>query len=142
MAYEKQEWKCGDTVTAEKLNHIEDGIANSGSGVLALTSVRTEEVGDCDYHYTGHTLQEVIDALQSGMPVTWTDDDVEPEAYMLTYLSNVEEVDAGSDEAEKGAYRIIGWGLYSNSNAEITPMNKRLYAQSLDGEVYYVVCPM
>lgn len=26
MAYEKQEWKTGDTITAEKLNHIEDGI--------------------------------------------------------------------------------------------------------------------
>lgn len=26
MAYEKQEWKTGDTITAEKMNHIEDGI--------------------------------------------------------------------------------------------------------------------
>lgn len=27
MAYEKQTWKKGDTITAEKLNHIEGGIA-------------------------------------------------------------------------------------------------------------------
>lgn len=27
MAYEKQTWKKGDTITAEKLNHMEDGIA-------------------------------------------------------------------------------------------------------------------
>lgn len=32
MAYEKQEWKCGDSITAEKLNHMEDGIANAGRG--------------------------------------------------------------------------------------------------------------
>lgn len=32
MAYEKQEWKCGDVVTAEKLNHMEDGIAEAGGG--------------------------------------------------------------------------------------------------------------
>lgn len=30
MAYEKQEWKCGDVVTADRLNHMEDGIANCG----------------------------------------------------------------------------------------------------------------
>lgn len=27
MAYEKQTWQNGDTITAEKLNHMEDGIA-------------------------------------------------------------------------------------------------------------------
>lgn len=30
MAYEKQTWACGDTITADKLNHMEDGIANAG----------------------------------------------------------------------------------------------------------------
>lgn len=29
MAYEKQNWKCGDIVSAEKLNHMEDGIAEA-----------------------------------------------------------------------------------------------------------------
>ena len=29
MAYEKQTWQNGDTITAEKLNHMEDGIENS-----------------------------------------------------------------------------------------------------------------
>lgn len=32
MAYEKQTWECGETITAEKLNHIEDGIASASSG--------------------------------------------------------------------------------------------------------------
>lgn len=32
MAYEKQTWSCGETITADKLNHMEDGIADSGSG--------------------------------------------------------------------------------------------------------------
>lgn len=36
MAYEKQTWECGETITADKLNHMEEGIssANSGGGVL------------------------------------------------------------------------------------------------------------
>lgn len=32
MAYEKNIWANGDTITAEKLNHMEDGIAEGGSG--------------------------------------------------------------------------------------------------------------
>lgn len=34
MAYTKQTWECGDTITAEKLNHMEDGIADASGGVL------------------------------------------------------------------------------------------------------------
>ena len=28
MSYEKHTWESGETITAEKLNHIEDGIAD------------------------------------------------------------------------------------------------------------------
>lgn len=34
MAYEPKTWACGDTITAEDLNHIEEGIAQSSGGVL------------------------------------------------------------------------------------------------------------
>ena len=30
MSYEKQNWKNGDVITETKLNHMEDGIADSG----------------------------------------------------------------------------------------------------------------
>lgn len=32
MSYEKQTWQTGDVITAEKLNHMEDGIASGGGG--------------------------------------------------------------------------------------------------------------
>lgn len=32
MAYEKQTWVDGEVITQEKLNHMEDGIANAGGG--------------------------------------------------------------------------------------------------------------
>lgn len=35
MAYEKQNWKTGDVVTSAKLNHMEDGIADSG-GIVSV----------------------------------------------------------------------------------------------------------
>lgn len=41
MAYTKQTWSGGDTVTAAKLNHMEDGIANAGS----VASVRVDWQG-------------------------------------------------------------------------------------------------
>lgn len=31
MSYEKTTWKKGDVITAEKLNKIEDGIADGGA---------------------------------------------------------------------------------------------------------------
>ena len=33
MAYEKNTWASGDVVTSAKLNHMENGIANAGSGI-------------------------------------------------------------------------------------------------------------
>lgn len=36
MAYEKQTWTTGEVITKEKLNHMEDGIANSGGGSEVL----------------------------------------------------------------------------------------------------------
>lgn len=32
MAYTKQVWNCGDTITADKMNHIEEGIENAQNG--------------------------------------------------------------------------------------------------------------
>lgn len=53
MAYEKQTWECGDVVTAEKLNHIEEGIESaSESGgdtvetkIVTITASGTERSG-------------------------------------------------------------------------------------------------
>ena len=33
MSYEPKTWACGDAITAEDLNHIEQGIANSGGAL-------------------------------------------------------------------------------------------------------------
>lgn len=73
MAYEKQTWQCGDVVTAEKLNHIEDGIANSGGTPLIVTY--SEEGEECEGGGTAvkatcsHSWQEIYDALVNDTPV-------------------------------------------------------------------------
>lgn len=43
MAYTKQNWECGDLITADKMNHIEDGIEEASSGgVLTVNVVTTD----------------------------------------------------------------------------------------------------
>ena len=34
MSYTPKEWVCGETITADALNHIEQGIADSGGGYI------------------------------------------------------------------------------------------------------------
>lgn len=47
MSYSKQTWANGDVITAEKLNHIEDGVyANSQSGgMVVVASVYDDKTG-------------------------------------------------------------------------------------------------
>ena len=54
MTYEVQEWHPGDIITAEKLNHIEEGIVNSE--FLDIEIVGTEVQA---------TWQEIYDAMNN-----------------------------------------------------------------------------
>lgn len=54
--YTKQVWQCGDTITADKMNHIEEGIENAQNGyeceenytlLLEETATTAEQAGGC-----------------------------------------------------------------------------------------------
>lgn len=65
MAYTKQTWTSGETVTSAKLNHMEDGIAEGGSGggVFVVNFTYDEQT----QKYTADkTLQEIGTAAMSG----------------------------------------------------------------------------
>ena len=59
MAYEKQTWQCGDTISAEKLNHMEDGIAEGGWSTLFVNVIIDEE----NNRKLDKTWQEIRDAF-------------------------------------------------------------------------------
>lgn len=65
MSYEKQNWQTGDTITAEKLNHLEDGVAVGASGTLVIGGFsydgNNELTGTSD-----KTWQEIDNALAAG----------------------------------------------------------------------------
>lgn len=67
MAYEKQTWVTGETITAQKLNHMEDGIANCGLFVVTITYDDELQSYSCD-----KTNEEIYNAWVSGANVVAT----------------------------------------------------------------------
>ena len=62
MAYTPTTWVTGDTVTATKLNKMEQGIANAGSALIATVTYANSE-------YTmDKTFAEIYTALVNGTP--------------------------------------------------------------------------
>ncbi len=78
MAYTKNTWNTGDIVSSQKLNHMEDGIADAG-GIMVINN--TDNTLD-------KTWQEVYDAISQGSLVMLQDrDTTSPEEYgILTYF--------------------------------------------------------
>ena len=78
MSYEPKTWECGDIITAEDLNHMEQGIVNSGGGNASLiirltgdevvyhTSPNIEVSQTGEAYYTDKTLSEVSEAINDG----------------------------------------------------------------------------
>lgn len=70
MAYEKQNWECGQVITADKLNHMEDGIENAG-GECGGKIFQIVGQGTCDgisYYEFDFTYQDVLEAVADGIP--------------------------------------------------------------------------
>lgn len=72
MSYTPTTWATGDVITAEKLNNIENGIANAGSGTSAGNAVVFEFTATYDlqsHSYsvaTDVTFEEVKSAFLAG----------------------------------------------------------------------------
>lgn len=86
MSYIPTEWKAGDTVTSQKLNKIENGLAaTSGGAVLVVNAVQDNDTIRLD-----KTWQEITDA---GFAVLWKSLNHELTVYQLYstyYEENVE----------------------------------------------------
>ena len=65
MSYTPTTWATGDTITATKLNKMEQGIAGAGSALFCNSSF-SQTVGD---YVLDKTVQEIYDALLAGTPV-------------------------------------------------------------------------
>ena len=62
MSYTPTNWTTGDTITATKLNKMEQGIANAGSAmVLTITTTLLSKT-------LNKTFAEIYEALHNGTP--------------------------------------------------------------------------
>ena len=63
MSYTPTTWTTGDTITATKLNKIENGIASAGSGTPLVVTV-TESGADLICDATFNDVKDAMDANQ------------------------------------------------------------------------------
>lgn len=63
MAYNKTTWQNGDTITAEKLNNMENGIANLP---IMIVTVHEEDIGGDYVDKTDYSSNEIIAAIDAG----------------------------------------------------------------------------
>lgn len=64
MSYTPYTWSSGDTVTAARLNNIEQGVANAGGSVLIVGTTFSNNVLTLD-----KTYKQIHDALLAGTSV-------------------------------------------------------------------------
>lgn len=93
MAYEEYTWETGETITSEKLNHMERGITNS----YDLFPIQTQ-LGEGTATLT-KTWQEIFDAVNAGkFPYI-----ISSESETIVAIESVVRVGA-----EEGSYYVEG----------------------------------
>lgn len=59
--YTKQTWKNGDVITEDKLNHMEDGIANAGGALIVKEKSYDESTGRAILDKTWKEIKSAMD---------------------------------------------------------------------------------
>lgn len=90
MSYTKQTWQTGDTITAEKLNHIEDGIDDVNRQLNDLDSDKQ------DAPATAGTAGQVL-SLDSQLNPVWADQTGGGGGMNIVNLSGTQITQVGAD---------------------------------------------
>ena len=69
MSYTPTTWSSGDTITAAKLNKLEQGVANAGSGGGGSEALIVTVSGTGNTRTMSATFGEIYNALKAGTPV-------------------------------------------------------------------------
>ncbi len=69
MSYEKHTWETGETITAEKLNNLENGVASSGEGNGDIFKVNFVMESGSNNIVSNKTQKDICDAFDEDKPV-------------------------------------------------------------------------
>lgn len=102
---------AGDTITDDKLNHMEDGIADSGGGGAFLINISD----DGGLYTLSKTWKEIKDALTSGKQCIAIYEDLE-DAYPFSRYYSLSYMDySGGAEPSDANYNVAFQGNQSYS---------------------------
>lgn len=127
MTYTPNTWATGDTITAAKLNNMEQGIVNaSGGGLVLVESSYDIETGHttCD-----HTAQQVITLMAGGSSVaigyaTPEDEEYQVAPIMCAVYSNYDPSDFYfAVYTVNSGGNIISWTADTSSGYVYTTLN-------------------
>lgn len=118
MAYTKQNWECGDLITADKMNHIEEGIEDASSGggtepLIVHSQVMTaEEMAEAEL--TGVVVALRLDtptatirqAFQSGRTVLLNQNDLWK---MMIFVGTNNGIHRGMFAPDSNASVVDAW---------------------------------
>ena len=66
MSYTPTTWQNGDVITAEKLNHMEDGIAEGGGGSDYLLEIIMDFNDESGFEIIGPAFDDILDEVIDG----------------------------------------------------------------------------
>ena len=98
MSYEPKEWQCGDVITAEDLNRMEQGIAQGGGSTPLIVGMEYREIESEDVLVLDKTWQEIHDAFPN---VLIKRDEHSEEYGNFELMQTVLQVDAYTEQPEE-----------------------------------------
>ena len=128
MSYEKQTWATGDVITANKLNHMEDGIAGR-SYDLEFSITGSEEAPE--YSLSGLSVDELYEKIT-------TDHEI-PTLKIVTTTESNGSFEIVNTNIYWNVYPVgnqIRWNLSNSSEFNIGTMNYTIMV-SYDGELEF-----
>lgn len=88
MAYIKQTWTTGDTITADKLNHMEDGIANGSGGIVFVNMEYDDDLGGYNGNFSYNDIHTMIE--NGSIPVGISSELSEIEIFIFDGISEMD----------------------------------------------------
>lgn len=113
MSYEPTTWVAGDTVTAAKMNKMEQGIADgaSGGGVLCVGATVDTVDEDTEVTTLDKTWQEIWNATSSGVCLLRVENELEGAVQVRCGLANmIGYTDAGGIDGYGVGFDVDGFG--------------------------------